>query len=581
MVQSSRSLLIKRLQALIVCTLVSPFWAQAKFSAETSTLEDCEATLTDLPDHSLKLVLEGKRLFSKDAESFALDNTTIANLELNDLVLKPVLDQAPTELGRARLKYLFSHPYTNYKHILERQAAVGELMQNMEFTRSVHSELSKLTERNDQCWKETDEALDSKRSNKTSMSNAIHGTALFATCGLMGAGAAAAAIGLGEPRFGIFAFKLYLMPTVTSYVNGKDETGIQAKKLFGATEVINKAFPKFQSIELRRISEILGWPWAKGDPLGLGTVRKAFERIGAEQVRLAIQSGTFSRLIVRTVGWRTLQRMEKNLAVYLSAMAEFEAYVAAANFLDTKRDQLTVPLFVDSNDAFVEILKGHHPYQAFTPEQTSIANNLSLRMQIADDGTKTYLLTGPNAGGKTTYLRMVAQLILLAQMGFPVPAEAMTLTPTKLITNFHVVDSTQRGHSTFMSQSRRISEIMDVANKDGRPVFAAFDEILTGTSADEHWAAEQAVIEALHATPNLLTITATHDRTHTALEGKLPGLRNIHVTLDGFKIDKGPSIDYNAFDVMDRAGVKRSITDRARELLRQRMESRHFGSRPR
>ncbi len=552
----------------LLFTVCSPFLAINAYAAKkvvpSPELSECEALLGTLSEDALARALGGERLYSEDAKNFALDGVSLANLEMTELMIKPIMDLAPTELGRARIKYMFQHPYLDIEHIRERQLAVTELMQHPQFLQDGHAELKNLGGGREKCLGEMSKKLGGPihQASKSYLATAYG----LSACVLgMGGGIGAVAMYGGSVKIGmVLALKFYAMMPLAIMQVGPNETAVAARNLFSVGKNLHDKFPIVKSRELLQLKEILSWPNRSDDPLELKSVRNAIERLGPTRVGLGAQAFSYTSGLIQYLGWRKLQRLQKNLAIYLSAVAEFESYLAAAKFLsDAPEGTLRLPTLLDSPIAKLSISEGNHPYQALTSGQVSVANDYE---STASGGTKTHVLTGPNAGGKTTYLRMVGQLIAMAQMGFPVPARAMELTPMRIITNFQVIDSTARGDSTFRSQSKRIKEIMTAVGPTGGPVFAALDEILTGTSKSEHRAAEQAVVEALHEdAPNLISIVATHDRRLADLEA-LPGLANIHVSLEGFKILPGASKDYNAFDVMEAAEVPAKIVNRARRL---------------
>jgi DNA mismatch repair ATPase MutS len=254
----------------------------------------------------------------------------------------------------------------------------------------------------------------------------------------------------------------------------------------------------------------------------------------------------------------------------MAFMVDLEAMYAFAKYYRTYRAQLKFPRILEPNQRRFMIREGHHPYLIFNPESESAANSVEFMALGGIDGDTTKILTGPNTGGKTTFLRMIGNLGIMAQVGLPIPVEDAELSPMTYWANFAAVnDTVANGQSTFFGQARRTGEIASTleANPE-QPAMVLMDEILVGTSAGEHQAAEQAVLEALHQNPMTLSVLATHDRSISGLAEKLPSVGNLQVSLNGHRIVAGPSEVFNAFQVMQEAGVPDAIVLRALEIFK-------------
>jgi DNA mismatch repair protein MutS len=226
---------------------------------------------------------------------------------------------------------------------------------------------------------------------------------------------------------------------------------------------------------------------------------------------------------------------------------------------------------VDGGDAIV-IKDGRHAVVEralgdgrFVPNDTSLDSASS---QIV-------VLTGPNMAGKSTYLRQVALIVLLAQAGSFVPAASARIgVVDRIFTRIGAQDDLSRGESTFMVEMLETAAILRGAT---RRSLILFDEVGRGTSTYDGLAIARAVVEHLHALPGRAakTLFATHYHEMTALAQSLPRVRNQSVAVteqDGRVVflhrivDGGADRSYG-IHVAELAGMPAPVVDRAREVL--------------
>ena len=185
------------------------------------------------------------------------------------------------------------------------------------------------------------------------------------------------------------------------------------------------------------------------------------------------------------------------------------------------------------------------------------------------------LLTGPNMGGKSTYLRQVALCVLLAQMGSAVPAERAEVgVVDRLFTRVGASDRLGAGQSTFMVEMRETADILRAATERS---LVLLDELGRGTATYDGLALAWAVTEFLHAAegPRPRTIFATHYHELTQLAQRLPRLANIQATVrewgDGVvflhRIGEGAADRSYGIHVAQLAGLPEAVLARAREVL--------------
>ena len=187
------------------------------------------------------------------------------------------------------------------------------------------------------------------------------------------------------------------------------------------------------------------------------------------------------------------------------------------------------------------------------------------------------ILTGPNMSGKSTWLRQVAQIAILAQMGSFVPAQRAKLSIfDRIFTRVGASDDLHLGQSTFMVE---MNETANIVNNSTAKSLVVLDEIGRGTSTFDGLAIAQAVVEYLHDGPKPLTLFATHFHELTKLGRTLKGCRNFRVAVKELpdevvflhKIVPGGADRSYGIYVAKLAGMPSALLQRAEALLK-RME---------
>jgi DNA mismatch repair protein MutS len=244
------------------------------------------------------------------------------------------------------------------------------------------------------------------------------------------------------------------------------------------------------------------------------------------------------------------------------------------------------PVFDDSGD--IEILAGRHPVIE-QPELTGsnerfVANDLYLN----GSSHQIVILTGPNMGGKSTYLRQAALIVILAQMGSFVPATRARLNVVdRIFTRIGASDNLARGRSTFMVEMTETAAILNTATARS---LVLLDEVGRGTSTYDGLAIAWAVVECLHARTRARTLFATHYHELTELESLLAGVKNYHVAVKETgskvvflrKVEPGAADKSYGIEVAKLAGLPPEVITRAREVLSEhesaeREASGHLG----
>ena len=202
-----------------------------------------------------------------------------------------------------------------------------------------------------------------------------------------------------------------------------------------------------------------------------------------------------------------------------------------------------------------------------------IANDLYLN--AGESGPSLLLITGPNMGGKSTYLRQAAMLALMAQMGCFVPAESLRLgLVDRIYTRIGASDNVARGRSTFMVEMTETATILNTATKRS---LILLDEMGRGTATFDGLSLAWATVEYLHAEVGARTLFATHYHELTMLAEKLPRVRNLRVGVKEsaggivflHNIEPGAASKSYGIEVARLAGLPAAVIERAKHVLRQ------------
>ncbi|MDR3362307.1 MAG: DNA mismatch repair protein MutS [Desulfovibrio sp.] len=241
-----------------------------------------------------------------------------------------------------------------------------------------------------------------------------------------------------------------------------------------------------------------------------------------------------------------------------------------------RKNNWVMPTLTD--DANLKIREGRHPVVEFiTGSANFVPNSFCL-----DQKRRLCLLTGPNMAGKSTVLRQVAIICLLAQTGSMVPASEATLgIVDRLFSRVGASDDLVRDQSTFMVEMMETARILRQATKRSLIIL---DEIGRGTSTYDGLALAWAVVEDLAKRTNgsLRTLFATHYHELTALEGRTPGVFTMNIAIREYnndilflhKLVPGPSDRSYGVEVARLAGVPAPVVQRAKQILAALEQSR-------
>ena len=225
------------------------------------------------------------------------------------------------------------------------------------------------------------------------------------------------------------------------------------------------------------------------------------------------------------------------------------------------------PLFNDEHK--IQICEGRHPViEKVIGHNAYVPNNTYL-----DETKNLLLITGPNMGGKSTYMRQVTLICVMAQIGCFVPAKSANLSVVdQIFTRIGASDDLVSGQSTFMVEMSEANNALKNATANSLIIF---DEIGRGTSTYDGMALAQAIIEYIALNIKAFTLFSTHYHELTALEGKLPGLYNISVGIHEenekvtflYKIIEGAANKSYGINVARLAHLPEDLLSRANQIL--------------
>ena len=221
-----------------------------------------------------------------------------------------------------------------------------------------------------------------------------------------------------------------------------------------------------------------------------------------------------------------------------------------------------------NEEHIIEIIEGRHPVVERVSKNSYVSNDC-----IMNSDVNTLLITGPNMSGKSTYMRQLAIIIIMAQMGSFVPAKIANLPIIdKIFTRIGASDDLVSGESTFMVEMNEAKNAITGATRDS---LILFDELGRGTATYDVMSLAQAILEYVNNNIKCKTLFSTHYHELTKMEEKLNGIKNVHVSAsesDGeivflHKIKDG-SIDKSyGIHVAKLSGMPSEVITRANEIL--------------
>ena len=532
-----------------------------------------------------------------------LDVNTRRNLELTETMrskekkgsLLWVIDRTETAPGARLLRSWLEHPLRTQSLILRRQGAVGELFDNYMLREEMGEALSRV--------------LDLERL----MTRIVYGTAggkdLRAVCNTLKA--------LPELRTMLAECKdpelkrIYGGLDTLDDVRDKIDAAIVDDPPFLVREggVIRDGY----NADVDRLRSVMhngkGWVDKIGEEekekTGIKTLKIGFNRVFGYYIE--VSKSFINQVPDRFIRKQTLANSERYITQELKDLEatilgaedkinslEYELFQEVRSFvsdnsqrvlrvagllaeLDCYRSLATVASRnryvrpeVDTSDK-IEIKDGRHPVvEQFVKDSYFVPNDALLD----SDKNRLMLITGPNMAGKSTYMRQVALIVLMAQIGSYVPAnEARIGIVDKIFTRVGASDDLASGQSTFMLEMTEVAYILKNATSRSLIIY---DEVGRGTSTFDGMSIARAIIEYTYGKKiGARTLFATHYHELTGLEDEFPGIVNYNIAAkkrgDSItflrKIVRGSTDDSYGIEVAKLAGLPNEVVKRAREIL--------------
>jgi DNA mismatch repair protein MutS len=290
--------------------------------------------------------------------------------------------------------------------------------------------------------------------------------------------------------------------------------------------------------------------------------------VDAQEKMVEIERRLFTELRTAIAGEA---RRIRQTALALAEVDVLAALAQVAALRNYSRPQFILNAGSDAGE--LEIIEGRHPVierqELAGGSDRFVPNDLYLNASTHN----ILLLTGPNMGGKSTYLRQTALIVILAQMGSFVPARWARLgVVDRVFTRIGASDNLARGRSTFMVEMTETAAILHTASARS---LILLDEVGRGTSTYDGLAIAWAAVEYLHARVQAKTLFATHYFELTGLAEQLAGVKNYHVSVKETgggiaflrKVEPGAADRSYGIEVAKLAGLPKEVIARAREVL--------------
>ncbi len=279
---------------------------------------------------------------------------------------------------------------------------------------------------------------------------------------------------------------------------------------------------------------------------------------------------------IESLEYEIFIHLRQKASEYISSLQELASHLATLDCYISLSEIATKYNYVRpsfNSERRVTIVDGRHPVLETLMKSGYILNDVDINQY------NMMLITGPNMSGKSTYMRMLATIAIMAQIGSFVPAKSANLMLFDAIyTRIGASDDLVSGQSTFMVEMMEANYALSNATKNS---LILFDEIGRGTATYDGMALAQAILEYVHERIGCVTLFSTHYHELTALESQLKRLKNVHVeakeTKNGVaflhKVLDGPTDKSYGINVASLAGLPKSLIERSKMILNALEES--------
>ena len=252
----------------------------------------------------------------------------------------------------------------------------------------------------------------------------------------------------------------------------------------------------------------------------------------------------------------------------LNKTADALSEIDALTSLSVCSEEYSLVRPVLTNDHIINVKNGRHPVVEVVSKSEYVPNDC-----VMDNGINTLLITGPNMSGKSTFMRQLGIIVIMAQMGSFVPCEAATLPIIdKIFTRIGASDDLVSGESTFMVEMKEARNAIDGATENS---LILFDELGRGTATYDGMSLAQAILEYISENIGAFTLFSTHYHELTRLDKNFKNIKNVHVSAveNGNQITFLHKVKNGAVDksygihVARLAKMPDELLDRAEEIL--------------
>ncbi len=557
--------------------------------------------LKETQKHSLRIITDIK-VVNKDA-FMTLDNTAVRNLELlvNNAENKKygsllwVVDKTKTGMGARLLTRMMLSPLRSVEEIERRQqgveelysasvvrAGLSEILKEVKDVERISGKVSNGNMMPKDCvaLAKSLSTLPSIRFQLTGFSSSILGEVLDGLLDMKSLASLLSAAIVDTPP-ALMKDGGYIRSGFNAELDELREIGRNGQAILKKIEEREKERTGIKTLKIRS-NRVFGYYIEVSnsfkDKVPEEYIRRQTlttgERYITEELKILedkiLSSGDKALMLEQAIYKQLLGVLEENLEnlkTVASALALLDCLVSLATVAKERR--YVRPQMLESGSP-MSITEGRHPVVEAISKERFIPNDVLLD----NDENRCAIITGPNMAGKSTYMRQVALITVLAHMGSFVPAKAAKIPVIdRIFTRVGASDNLIFNQSTFMVEMTEVATILRHATKDSLLIL---DEVGRGTSTYDGLSIAWAVIEHLVNDVRAKTLFSTHYHELTELENSLQGVKNYKITikeLNGVvvflrKIARGGALRSFGIEVASLAGVPKAVTVRAKGILK-------------